>query len=120
MSFTFVKLTHNLFERKCRLVGHQEVKCQHLFIQTGKNYQITTQKSLSFFVKLERTREVGSSLVIMHNCLGAAQGYPGNTGQAQRRILLTVSTIQLTEEFEFPAKTVFANNLMIIDLRLGF
>ena len=25
---------------------------------------------------------------------------------------------QLTEEFEFPAKTVFANNSMIIDLRL--
>ena len=28
--------------------------------------------------------------------------------------------IQLTEEFEFPAKTVFANDSMIIDLRLRF
>ena len=28
--------------------------------------------------------------------------------------------IQLTKEFEFPAKTVFANNFMIIDLRLRF
>ena len=32
----------------------------------------------------------------------------------------TASIIQLTEEFEFPAKTVFANNSMIIDLRLRF
>ena len=30
------------------------------------------------------------------------------------------STIQLTEEFEYPAKTGFANNSMIIDLRLRF
>ena len=29
-----------------------------------------------------------------------------------------LSIIQLTEEFECPAKTVFANNSMIIDLRL--
>ena len=32
----------------------------------------------------------------------------------------TAGIIQLTEEFEFPAKTVFANNSMIIDLRLRF
>ena len=32
----------------------------------------------------------------------------------------TAGIIQLTEEFEFPTKTVFANNLMIIDLRLRF
>ena len=34
-----------------------------------------------------------------------------------RKIILTVGIIQLTEEFEFPAKTVFENILMIIDLR---
>ncbi len=32
----------------------------------------------------------------------------------------TVGIIQQTEEFEFPTKTVFANNFTIIDLRLGF
>ena len=32
----------------------------------------------------------------------------------------TASIIQLTKKFEFPAKTAFANNSMIIDLRLKF
>ena len=32
----------------------------------------------------------------------------------------TAGIIQLTEEFEFPVKTVSANNSMIIDLRLRF
>jgi len=30
----------------------------------------------------------------------------------------TASIIKLTGQFEFPAKTVFVNNSMIIDLRL--
>ena len=33
--------------------------------------------------------------------------------------ICTAGIIQLTEEFEFPAKTVLANNSMIIDLRLN-
>ena len=32
----------------------------------------------------------------------------------------TAGKFQVTEEFEFPAKTVLANNSMIIDLRLRF
>ena len=34
--------------------------------------------------------------------------------------ILTASIIQLKKEFEFPAKSVFANNSMIIDLKLRF
>ena len=34
--------------------------------------------------------------------------------------MATTGIIQLTKEFEFPAKTVFANNSMITDLRLKF
>ena len=34
--------------------------------------------------------------------------------------LCTASIIQLTKEFEYPAKTVFANNSMIIDMRFRF
>ena len=37
-----------------------------------------------------------------------------------KKIIFTTGIIQLTKEFEFPAKTVFVNNLMIIDLRLRF
>ena len=32
----------------------------------------------------------------------------------------TVDKIQLTKEFEFPAKTVFGINSMIIDLKVRF
>ena len=32
----------------------------------------------------------------------------------------TGGIIQLTEQFEFPGKSIFANNSMIIDLRLRF
>ena len=37
-----------------------------------------------------------------------------------RKALFTAGIIQLTKVIEFPANTVFANNMMIIDLRLRF
>ena len=38
----------------------------------------------------------------------------------QKFEIFNAGIIQLTNEFEFPAKTGFANNSMIIDLRLRF
>ena len=48
----------------------------------------------------------------------ARKNIPGPIGL--RDWMTNTGIIQLTEEFEFPAKTVFANNSMIIDLRLRF
>ena len=42
------------------------------------------------------------------------------TGYAFYDLFRTAGIIQLTEEFEFAAKNVFANNSMIIDLSLRF